>query len=244
MAHTLFQWPFPEMQAGRRSADASSPLRGEVLFRALVEIRSGVVAGIETVQAREVGGDQLSSRRPASPDRILAPDARALLGLGARGDAAYLVRAGLDMRVERIGAAYGVTPGRTILMFDVGELLREPSRALELLVACKRAGARILLDNFDLDTPPARFMEMLPADILRVSPGRMPWHWDEARRGQALREALAFAGNLLMDVAVEDARAESRRTAYKRLGVRYVQGAWRRDDGAGSASPPRLAAEG
>ena len=244
MAHTLFPWPFPEMQAGGQPADSCSPLRGEVFFRALVEIRSGAVAGIETAQVAETGEELLAPRRPASPDHVLAPDARALLGLKARGDAAHLVRAGLDLRVERIGAAHGLTPGRTILMFDVGALLREPGRAVELLVACKRAGARILLDNFDLDEPPARFMEMLPADILRVSPGRMPWHWDEARRGQALREALAFAGNLLMDVAVEDARVESRRTAYKRLGVRYVQGAWRRDDGAGSSPALRLAAEG
>ena len=227
MAHTLFQWPYPAARLEEPAAAMTPRFRGEVYFRDLVEIRSGAVAGIETAPAREVDAAAPVQWHPASPER--PADVRALLARETRDGAASLVRARLDLLPQRIRETYGVAPARAILMFDVGKLFAQPARSLELLVACKRAGARILLDNFDLDTPPARFMELLPADILRVSPGRMPWHWDMDRRHQALEEVLAFAGNLLMDVAVEDAGADSRRPAYKRLGVRYVLGAWRRE---------------
>ncbi|MEA5089751.1 hypothetical protein [Solidesulfovibrio sp.] len=242
MAHTLFQWPYPAARLEGPAAAITSRFRGEVYFRALVEIRSGTVAGIETAPAREVDATAPAHRHPATLER--SEGAHAGLARKGRDGAASLVRARLDLLPQRIRETYGVAPARVILMFDVGELFAQPTRSLELLVACKRVGARILLDNFDLDTPPARFMELLPADILRVSPGRMPWHWDMDRRHQALEEVLAFAGNLLMDVAVEDAGAESKRPAYKRLGVRYVQGAWRREAAKTASAAVRRRADG
>lgn len=203
---------------------------GGILFRALVELGTGTVAGIETLLTNPTRHEL-----PLQPCVTRRGMFASTVGYGPqwaptlREHAAYLVRGSLATHPGRIGAEFGATPDRAIVMFDVEALIREPVRAIDLLLACKQAGSRILLDNFDLDDPPARFMEMLPADILRVAPGRMPWHWDAAKRRRVLGEVLAFADNLLMDVAVEDVRSQGQRLEYKRLGVRYAQGAWQRD---------------
>ena len=242
MAHTLFQWPYPAARLEGPAAAITSRFRGEVYFRALVEIRSGTVAGIETAPAREVDATAPAHRHPATLER--SEGAHAGLARKGRDGAASLVRARLDLLPQRIRETYGVAPARVMLSLPVGARGARAARALGRPAASKRVGARVLPATFDLEPPAARFMELLPADILRVSPGRMPWHWDMDRRHQALEEVLAFAGNLLMDVAVEDAGAESKRPAYKRLGVRYVQGAWRREAAKTASAAVRRRADG
>ncbi|MGE4535583.1 MAG: EAL domain-containing protein [Desulfovibrio sp.] len=195
-------------------------------FRTLVDLGTGDVAGIESVEAQNPWKDLLD-RHLDGPIEWLASRDADLADL--QEAAAFLVRCDLTLQPRRIAATLGLDPGRAILMFDVAGLYGDPGRALNLLLDCKRAGARILLDGFDLENPPARFMEMLPADILRVAPRRMPWHWDTAKRRELLASVLSFADNLLMDVAVEDVSSGGQRQEYKRLGVRYVQGCWRKD---------------
>jgi len=231
MAQPLFQWPYPAAHEPLGDTESTPGAARGVFFRTLVELGTGRVAGIETAPGKAVAGDALDPGAAATPVGQPVPGWReggACLGR-LRGPTARLVRADLAIRPERIGQGPGPCATRTILMFDVAALCRERFRSLELLVACKRAGSRILLDNFDLDDPPARFMEMLPADILRVSPSRMPWHWDSDRRREALEAVLGFAGNLLMDVAVADVSGQGQRSELKRLGVRYAQGDWRRE---------------
>lgn len=213
------------------SRQALGQAERNVFFRALVDLGTGGVAGIEAAQERLPRINTVTPLQSGSVDLLLSSSVEALGAWGheVREPAAYLVRGGLSTRPERVGQALGLDPARIIIMFDVPELLGDPLTALELLVAGKRAGARILLDNFDMEDPPARFMEMLPADILRVDPTRMPWHWDDARRREALESLLGFAGNLLMDVAVEGVDNGGQCRDFKRLGVRYAQGGWRRD---------------
>lgn len=209
---------------------ASSRLapRQDVFFRALVELGNGGVAGIETAR-------HLPARLEDRPHRLGAwagveagGDALAAWGRELRHPAAYLLR-GDPMAPDGMGAAPSVTPNRIIAMYDVERLLADPARSLDALLAAKRRGVRVLLDNFDMETPPVRFLEMLPADILRVALRRLPWHWDESVRLEAVASLVRFAENVLMDVAVADVGSRSCRQAVRRLGVRYAQGAWRRD---------------
>ncbi len=188
------------------------------------------MAGIEAAHGGLPSDGPSGPARPGATGRIItrARDRFGAWGRVVREPAAYMVRGGLGMRPGRLADTLGLDAGRVILMFDMTELLADPGRALDVLLAGKRAGARVLVDNFDMEDPPARFMEMLPADILRVAPGRMPWHWDEDRRRETMEELSAFARNLLMDVAVENV-GDGQRRALRRMGVRYVQGAWRRD---------------
>ncbi|EHJ47483.1 EAL domain protein [Solidesulfovibrio carbinoliphilus subsp. oakridgensis] len=227
MART-FADPLATAPDPARRCDGVAGTRGcGVFFRALVDLDTGGVAGIEAAPGR--AGRPAPGPGPGPGGRPQTAASLGAWGREVREPAAYLVRGGLDTKPEAIGASHGVAAGRIILMFDVAVLFAAPVRSLDLLLACKRAKARILLDNFPLDDPPARFMEMLPADILRVAPWNMPWHWDASRRDAALASVLAFAGNLLMDVAVEGVDGEERRKL-RRLGVRYAQGGWRRDD--------------
>lgn len=204
---------------------------GAIYFRALVDLGTGGVAAIETALARHIRCDALPWRghglavRPAKPWR----DPLGAWGSEVREPAAYLLRANLETRIGRLGTQLGVAPEKIILVYNVTELLAQPTAAMESLLAGKRSGARILLDHIDLADPPARFLEMLPADILRVVPSRMPWHWEEERREATMSSLMAFAENLLMDVAVEGVESDGQRQTLKRLGVRYAQGGWRRD---------------
>lgn len=213
--------------------DGGDEVRRGVYFRPLVDLGTGGVAGIETASAGAIRGVGPGGRQPIPGSRGLLP-ARRSEHLGAWGRVlrepeAYLVRAGLGARAEALAATLSVSPGKVILMFDVTHLMTHPTLALETLIAGKRSGARILLDHIDMADPPARFVEMLPADILRVAPDHMPWHWEEKRRVATMASLLDFAGNLLMDVAVEGVNSDGQCQAFKRLGVRYAQGGWRRD---------------
>lgn len=230
MARTLASQSYADSHPAGSRAHAGAPGRA-VFFRALVDLDTGGVAGIEAAAGRLARPDAgaLTRSGPAPRPAGAAAEAVEAWGREVRDPAAYLVRGDLATRPGSVGAGLGVPADRIILMFDVAALFKDPGRSLDLLLGCKRTGARILLDNFDLDDPPARFMEMLPADILRVSLWRMPWHWEEARRREVLTSVLAYADNLLMEVAVEGVDDGGQRRAFKRLGVRYAQGGWRRD---------------
>jgi predicted signal transduction protein with EAL and GGDEF domain len=226
------------MPAGYKTGETER----DIYFRALVDLGTGGVAGIEAAQARHVRSDGAPGRFPGWHGRMVHAQAATLSAWGreVREPAAYLVRAQLDVRVDAVAERLHVAPEKIILMFAVTQLLAQPTSALETLIAGKRSGARILLDHIDLVDPPARFIEMLPADILRVAPGRMPWHWEEDRRAATMQSLLAFAGNLLMDVAVEGVDSDGQCRAFKRLGVRYAQGGWRRDHSGLVPDPARL----
>jgi hypothetical protein len=232
MARTLFSKDSTVLDAYRQSPRfQAKEAESAIYFRALVDLGTGGVAAIEPASARHVrtgdpfGWKQVAMSGPWHPGRV----ALGAWGREVREPAAYLVRANLTTRVGSVGATLGVARDKIILIYDVTELLKHPTAALDTLLASKRSGARILLDHIDLADPPARFLEMLPADILRVVPARMPWHWDEDRREATMASLMAFAGNLLMDVAVEGVESDGQRRAFKRLGVRYALGGWRRD---------------
>jgi hypothetical protein len=200
-----------------------------VYFRALVDLGNGGVAGIEAARAYPAPPEDASFHPVGWSGLDPGHDALAAWGLELRNPAAYLLRGDPRLASADFGGSLGVAPQRAIVMYDVAALLADPVRSLDSLLAAKRCGVRVLLDNFDMDNPPARFMEMLPADILRVTPRQMPWHWDEARRLEATASLVGFADNLLMDVAVAGVQCHAFRRELKRLGVRYAQGVWRRD---------------
>lgn len=231
MAHTL-----ASAQTGPRvypqTAGAVSTRQADVYFRALVDLGNGDVAGIEAAQARTLAGtDNLSLRATDTVEHglTLPQDPLGVWGNAIRQPAAYLVRGDLEHTAEALGATVDAPVSRIIIMYDMSILLADPGRALDVLLAAKRRGARVLVDNFDMDDPPARFMEMLPADILRLDIRRLPWHWEDARREEAMTSLVRFAGNLLIDVAAEGVKSIGQRIELKQLGIRYGQGRWLRD---------------
>lgn len=227
MAHAFDQAGLAVPGLESLAADVSVEGR-DIYFRALVDLGDGGVAGIEA--ARMLGArPEEGALRPAGWAAPGGGDALAAWGRELRDPAAYLLRGDHQEASADFGVPHGISPERIIAMYDVDALLADPGRSLDVLLEAKRRGVRVLLDNFDMDNPPSRFMEMLPADILRVAPRQLPWHWDESRRLEAMSSLVRFAGNLLMDVAVAGVERNSYRLALKRLGVRYAQGVWKRD---------------
>lgn len=227
MAHTVDQAGLAVQGLRSLAADADV-VRKDIYFRALVDLGDGGVAGIEA--ARMLGArHEDASLRPAGWAVPGDDDALGAWGRELRDPVAYLLRGDHQEASGGFGVSLGVLPERIIAMYDVAVLLTDPGRSLDVLLEAKRRGVRVLLDNFDLDNPPAWFMGMLPADILRVTPRQLPWHWDEAKRLESMSSLVQFADNLLMDVAVAGVECNSYRLALKRLGVRYAQGVWRRD---------------
>lgn len=231
MAHT-----FSSVLAGRRALSQTAAVsrvgQRSVYFRALVDLGSGDVAGIEASRAGTASPADGPSFRLSG--RTALQNASAQDPLGAWGNAirqpaAYLVRGDLDSSPASLAATVQAPFDRIIIMYDMATLLVAPGRSIDVLLAAKRLGARVLLDNFDLADPPARFMELLPADILRVDPRRMPWHWEETRGQETMASLVRFAENLLMDVASEDVQSIGHKQELKELGVRYGQGGWRLD---------------
>ena len=231
MAHPLACMPSGQ-QVFPGTADVVNAAQGLLYFRALVDLGSGDVAGIEASRARaSFPGEGPSFRlSDAAPQHIASvQDALGAWGNEIRQPAAYLVRGDLDSSPAGLGGKIDAPAARIIIMYDMDALLVAPGRAIDVLLAAKRWGARVLLDNFDLADPPARFMELLPADILRLDPRRMPWHWEKEQRQETMASLVRFADNLLMDVAAEGVQSIGDRQELKQLGVRYGQGNWRLD---------------
>ncbi|MHC1789803.1 EAL domain-containing protein [Solidesulfovibrio sp.] len=231
MAHTFILGDPGARALGRTVSGPAAVPSGNLFFRALVDLGTGGVAGIEAARANAARRPLTSARAVGSGRRVHGPghDPLGAWGGEVRDPAAYLVRGDLTASAAQLAVPLGVSAGRIIIMYDVSALLRDPARALDVLLAAKRAGSRVLLDNFSMDDPPARFMEMLPADILRLAPRQMPWHWDEARRQEAVSSLVRFADNLLMDVAVAGVQSSLHQRELRQLGVRYGQGGWRQD---------------
>ena len=227
MAQT-FDHTGPVVRGVRTLGEDAGVVRQDLYFRALVDLGDGGVAGIEAASMLGSRHEE-ASLRPALGTVDGEGDALAAWGRELREPAAYLLRGDHQQAGGNLGLSLGVLPERIIAMYDVGMLMADPARSLDVLLTAKRRGVRVLLDNFDLDNPPARFMELLPADILRVTPRQLPWHWDEAKRSEAMSSLVQFADNLLMDVAVVGVECRSYKLALKRLGVRYAQGVWKRD---------------
>lgn len=232
MARTIFTTaPLEAQSIGSHPWTGTAGIERGIYFRALMDLGTGGVVAIEAASARLVTAEYAHGQSRPWASRPLRADAAYQCAWGhvVREPAAYLVRACCNTRADVVAANMGVATAKIILMYAVTDLLAQPTAALESLIAAKRSGARILLDHIDMADPPARFLEMLPADILRVAPDRMPWHWEEDRRLATMESLMGFAGNLLMDVAVEGVDNEGQRRTFKDLGVRYVQGGWRRD---------------
>jgi len=242
MAHTIISAAAGQLTLSQAAGDVA--VRQEPLyFRALVDLGNGDVAGIEAARAKSLADPEVPTPRLADPttrDLVSRHDPLGAWGREIREPAAYLVRGDLDRSAADLAATVGAAPGRIIIMYDMAVLLADPGRAIDVLLAAKRRGARVLLDNFDLDNPPDRFMEMLPADILRVDTSRLPWHWDEERRQEIMSSLVRFADNLLMDVAAEGVQGSGHRQQLKQLGVRYGQGGWRRDTSGILPDPGRM----
>jgi len=127
-------------------------------------------------------------------------------------------------RAPELLAKSGVAPSRLMFFFDVDSLMERPADALDLGIGLKRRGLGVGVDNIDPAFAPYNFLEMFPADVLRLRLRDAGGLKGDGELAQWLSSVSAFADNLLMDVAVEGVENAGQYKLIKSLGCRYAQG--------------------
>lgn len=221
-----------------------------VLYQPLVDLETGDVAGFSAGAAwndpeREhrfpadfSGGGMFSGASCVRGLNVVNQVVRGLSEWIESGQAPGLMLVGLDPwgedrcgvsaleRAPDILAKSGVAPSRLMIFFDVDSLMERPADALDLGISLKRRGLGVGVDNIDPAFAPYNFLEMFPADVLRLrlrDAGRLQGDGELARW---LSSVSAFADNLLMDVAVEGVENARQYRLIKSLGCRYAQGGY------------------
>ena len=221
-----------------------------VLYQPLVDLDTGGVAGFSAgaswndpereyrFPADFFGGGLLSRGACARGLSVVNQVVRGLSEWIESGEAPGVMMVGLDPwgedhcgataldRAPAILAKSGVAPSRLMIFFDVDSLMERPADALDLGIGLKRRGLGVGVDNIDPASAPYNFLEMFPADVLRLRLGDAGSLGGESELAQWLSSVSAFADNLLMDVAVEGVENARQYRLIKSLGCRYAQGGY------------------
>ncbi len=128
--------------------------------------------------------------------------------------------------VGRILDRLGVEPARLVLFFDVDRLLARPAEALDLGLLVKRLGVGLGVKNIDILGPPLHFLEMFPADFLKIRLSHATHHSNEEDVAEGLSSFLSFGDNLLMHVAVEGVDSLRQYRLIRERGCRYALGGY------------------
>lgn len=124
-----------------------------------------------------------------------------------------------------------IDPARVVLVFDCEELQTEPVTSLHAFLDLKRLGLKLGIDFSDIENLPYRFLEMLPADYLRVGHEADQWLSHPAAPAgpgfaERLKNVCGFAENLLMDVIVAGVDSASKYGLLSDVRCRFGQGAY------------------
>ena len=140
-------------------------------------------------------------------------------------------RGGRDMAraadiAARLVAEQDIDPARLVLLFDCDDLQDDPMTSLHAFLELKRLGFKLGVDFYDIESLPFRFLEMMPADFLRV--GHEAHHAPQPLPGIAdrLRSVCSFGDNLLMDVIVAGVDSASKFDLLSGMQCRFGQGAY------------------
>jgi len=145
-------------------------------------------------------------------------------------------RGGRDVACAATAAAavlsgLNIDPARVVLVFDCEELQTEPMTSLNAFLELKRLGLKLGIDFSDIENLPYRFLEMLPADYLRVGHEADQWVSHQAAPAgpgfaERLKNVCGFADNLLMDVIVAGVDSASKYGLLSDVRCRFGQGAY------------------
>ncbi|QLA14154.1 EAL domain-containing protein [Desulfolutivibrio sulfodismutans DSM 3696] len=239
--------PVVDMESGVVAAVSAAPAWSEIAgtvryprqYRGLAQdCFVGLAAGAHT--AAPAGG-HLSGR--GLPLSVLEPVCREYSRWSRHGDAPGLLlaavgapRGGRDVAraaavAAKVVSGLDLDPARVVLVFDCEELQEEPLASLNAFLELKRHGLKLGIDFSDIEHLPYRFLEMLPADYLRV--GHEADHGLSPQAAftgpgfaERLKNVCAFAENLLMDVIVAGVDSASKYDLLADLRCRFGQGAY------------------
>lgn len=127
-------------------------------------------------------------------------------------------------RIARRCGLQGIAPKRFCLFFPDTLCLEHGMRAIEQLLLFKRHGFRLGIDIENLDAVSGPFIEMLPADVLRLCPLDTMTRTSDPDAAGELLAFTRFAENLLMTPAASGVQSRGQLNTLKSLGMRIGQG--------------------
>jgi len=130
----------------------------------------------------------------------------------------------LGKRLKDFLRDIGRVPDSLCLFFSDQLCLRHGVVSLDKLLRLKAGGYRIGLDIECLDTAPGAFLEMLPADVLRIGPLDARPQVNEGTGTASLKNFVRFCSNLLMTPAARGVDDAVQMGVLRDAGVRIGQG--------------------
>lgn len=223
--------PVVDMDSGMVAALSAAPAWVDMAG----SVRHPVYAPFASHLAGCLPGNMAGKGLPLS---VLAPVCREYARLTLHDDAPEFMlaavgapRGGRDMaraagRAAALLSEVDIDPARLVLVFDCDDLMADPLASLHAFLDLKRLGFKLGVDFSDIESLPYRFLEMMPADFLRVgheahnAPRPLPGIPDR------LKAVCAFADSLLMDVIVAGVDSAATYDLLSGMECRFGQGAY------------------
>jgi len=127
-------------------------------------------------------------------------------------------------RIASLCEAQGVASQRFCFFFTDTLCHQQGMRAIEQFLLFKRFGFRLGIDIDDLDQAPGPFIEMLPADVLRLGALDTMTRTSDPDSAGELLAFTRFAENLLMIPAASGVQSRGQLNTLRSLGMRFGQG--------------------
>lgn len=210
---------------------STSPANAQGLFQPspslycpLYELTDETVAAVElspaVLRSRLLPGFSQAKALLRGEHALFAKDAFACVRLGTR----ELADREAPERLSRAVRDMDQDAARFCLFFSYSICKALGFRALEQLMSFKRRGFRLGVDIDSLDDASGPFLEMLPADVLRLGALDTMTLTSDPDGAAELASFTRFADNLLMIPAASGVRNRAQLSMLRQTGMRFGQG--------------------
>lgn len=103
-------------------------------------------------------------------------------------------------------------------------MLDDPDRALKIMTDLESLGIRLALDDFGTGYSSLSVLHSMPIHILKIDRALVSGVLTEGRPRHVLRNVVALAGDLGMDIVIEGIEDEETAKTLRQLGCRIAQG--------------------
>ena len=199
----------------------------ELLARLRGPARSELLPGVFIPVAEQSNLiDVIGTRVLRHAFRAISENAALFAGLTVSVNVSFrqLLRNGMAEETTAMAAAFGVSPEQVVLEVTESEWLDSDTPAPEVLLALKRAGFGLALDDFGTRHAALSHLQTIPFDHVKIDRS-FTMQLDETPQGRALCEAvIAMSSAFGMKVTAEGVETETQAAALRAMGCQHGQG--------------------